>query len=48
VGVTAEGIEREEQREFLRRCGCEELQGYLFARPLPVAEVEQLLRGEPG
>jgi diguanylate cyclase (GGDEF)-like protein/PAS domain S-box-containing protein len=46
VSVTAEGIEQPAQREFLRGCGCEELQGYLFARPLPVAEVEQLLRGE--
>ncbi len=43
--TVAEGIERHEEVEFLRRNGCTMLQGYLFARPLPPAAfVEWLLR----
>ncbi len=33
--VGAEGVETEGQLEFLRRCGCEEVQGYYFSRPQP-------------
>ncbi len=35
--VVAEGVETEEQQEILRRLGCHELQGYLFAKPMPAA-----------
>lgn len=41
--VVAEGVEEEEQLEFLHRHGCEELQGYLFCRPLPANSFERLL-----
>lgn len=44
--VTAEGIETEEQARFLRSIGCDELQGFLFARPMTAAEIEQRLAGE--
>jgi diguanylate cyclase (GGDEF)-like protein/PAS domain S-box-containing protein len=41
--VTAEGVETEEQLRFLRLLRCDEMQGYLFCRPLPVEAFEQLL-----
>lgn len=42
--TTAEGVETEAQRAFLLEQGCNEGQGYLFSRPLPVAAFEALLR----
>lgn len=41
--VVAEGVEEEGQLEFLTRNGCEELQGYLFCRPLPAKAFERML-----
>ncbi|HVS75560.1 MAG TPA: EAL domain-containing protein [Steroidobacteraceae bacterium] len=44
--VTAEGIERPSQLEWLRTRGCDEAQGFLLARPLAAAELEErFLRG---
>ena len=37
--TTAEGVETEEQLEFLRRTGCTEVQGFLFDRPRPAADI---------
>jgi EAL domain-containing protein (putative c-di-GMP-specific phosphodiesterase class I) len=42
----AEGVETEEQQEYLRFHGCDEMQGFLFSRPLPLEEVEELLMKE--
>ncbi len=42
--VIAEGIETPEQLAFLRRYGCEEGQGYLFSRPVPVDDFLPMLR----
>jgi len=42
--VVAEGVEEEAQAALLRESGCDELQGYLIARPMPAAELTAWLR----
>ena len=41
--VIAEGIETEEQRQYLIGLGCHEGQGWLFARPMPADQLESFL-----
>ena len=41
--VTAEGVETQEQAEFLRRCQCDIVQGFLFGHPVPAAEMSATL-----
>ena len=41
--VLAEGVEAETQRAILVAEGCDQAQGYLFGRPMPAADFEQLL-----
>ena len=42
--IVIEGVETDEQRVLLRLAGCNEMQGYLFARPGPGDEIDRLLR----
>ena len=42
--VIAEGVESRAQFDFLRRLGCDEVQGYYFSPPLPFDEATELLR----
>jgi diguanylate cyclase (GGDEF)-like protein/PAS domain S-box-containing protein len=44
LDLVAEGVERESHRELLRGLGCENMQGYLFTRPLPPDELVGYLR----
>jgi diguanylate cyclase (GGDEF)-like protein len=43
ITTTAEGIEAEHQRDFLKALGCDEAQGYFFARPMPAAAIDELI-----
>ena len=48
IPVTAEGIETEEDAIFLRLCGCDQLQGYFFSRPVGEDALPALLAGNAG
>jgi diguanylate cyclase (GGDEF)-like protein len=41
--IVVEGVETEQQRVLLRLAGCDEMQGYLFARPAPAKAIDRLL-----
>jgi EAL domain-containing protein (putative c-di-GMP-specific phosphodiesterase class I) len=45
--VVAEGVETAEQEAFLRDHACDEMQGYLFSKPLPSLQMADLLRSAP-
>ncbi len=42
--VTAEGVEKREELEFLKHQNCDFVQGFLFHKPLPPGELEEVLR----
>jgi len=43
LSTTVEGVETEQQRVLLRLAGCDEMQGYLFARPAPAKAIDKLI-----
>jgi len=43
MGVTAEGVETEEQAALVRLAGCDQIQGWLYHRALPAAEIDRLI-----
>ncbi|BBP01768.1 hypothetical protein SFSGTM_24760 [Sulfuriferula nivalis] len=47
MDVIAEGVETEEQRNFLNEHHCLNFQGYLFGKPVPVDQFEQILKHNP-
>jgi EAL domain-containing protein (putative c-di-GMP-specific phosphodiesterase class I) len=44
LATVAEGVETEAQHQHLRELGCDQLQGYLFAKPLPVEALKRWMR----
>jgi EAL domain-containing protein (putative c-di-GMP-specific phosphodiesterase class I) len=42
--IVAEGVETEEQRQYLTNKGCDYFQGFLFCRPLPAHKIELILQ----
>jgi diguanylate cyclase (GGDEF)-like protein/PAS domain S-box-containing protein len=46
--VIAEGVELDSQATFLRKLGCEQAQGFLFARPMAAPEFGALVLSSPG
>lgn len=40
--IIAEGVETKEQAQFLSKCGCDIVQGFLYAKPMPVSEFNKL------
>ena len=48
MNVVAEGVENAEQLDFLRSTGCDEIQGYLLARPAPYEQILEWLAGRMG
>ena len=43
--VIAEGVERPEQASVLERLGCDAIQGFLYAPPVPADEIARFTRG---
>ena len=45
--TVAEGVETQQQKEFLRALGCNQMQGFLFSGAKPSAEVRKLFLSSP-
>ncbi len=44
LSVVAEGVETEAQRAFLKELECDEMQGYLFCKPIPADDTLEILQ----
>lgn len=42
--VIAEGVETQEQKEFIVKNGCDNIQGYFYSKPVPAHEFEKILK----
>lgn len=47
LGLLAEGVETREQIDLLQKIGCDQVQGYYYAKPMPEEEFFALLTGQP-
>jgi EAL domain-containing protein (putative c-di-GMP-specific phosphodiesterase class I) len=47
LDLIAEGVENRTQLRYLQSQGCSEVQGFIFSKPIPAAEVEALLQEHP-
>ena len=47
LAVVAEGVENQEQKDFLQQHKCDQAQGYFISRPLPLEEFEEKISGNP-
>ena len=43
MGIVVEGVETQEQLDFVTSIGCDIIQGYYYSKPIPVNEFEQKL-----
>jgi sensor c-di-GMP phosphodiesterase-like protein len=46
--IVAEGVETEEQAKLLRLLRCNELQGFLYSKAVPLEQIEAMLASEAG
>jgi len=46
LGLLAEGVETKEQIDLLQSIGCDQVQGYYYAKPMPEDEFFELLKGQ--
>jgi EAL domain-containing protein (putative c-di-GMP-specific phosphodiesterase class I) len=46
INIIAEGVETQKQLSFLTQHKCDEIQGYFYYKPMPVLEMEELLKSK--
>jgi len=46
LSVIAEGVEVQQQKDFLLQNGCHYIQDYYYSRPMPASDIELQLRGK--